>query len=60
MKGEYITQQSFPFFNIRRQEETFELVQENMDLFNIISRIIESSKEQFEERIKKRSNARSI
>lgn len=52
MKGEYITQQSFPFFNIRRQEETFELVQENMDLFNIISRIIENSKEQFEERIK--------
>ena len=52
MKGEYITQKSFPFFNIRRQEETFELVQDNMDLFNIISRIIENSKKQFEERIK--------
>lgn len=46
MKGEYITQKSFPFFNIRRQEETFELVQDNMDfliLFPVLLKIVKNS-----------------
>ena len=52
MKSEYLGQTSFSFFNAGRQQETIELVQDNMELFHIIARIIETSKEQFENRIK--------
>ena len=52
MKSEYLGQTSFSFFNTGRQQETIDLVQDSMDLFHIIARIIEFSKEQFEERIK--------
>lgn len=52
MKSENLNQTSFPFFYVGRQEETVELVKDNMEIFIIISRIIETSKNQFEERIK--------
>jgi hypothetical protein len=52
MKSTYLGQRSFPFFNAGRQQETMDLVQAHMGLFHIIARIIETSKDQFENRIK--------
>lgn len=52
MKSEYLGQTSFSFFNVGRQQETIDLVQDNMELFYVIARIIETSKKQFESRIK--------
>ena len=52
MKSTYLGQRSFPSFNAGRQQETMDLVQAHMGLFHIIARIIETSKDQFENRIK--------
>lgn len=52
MKTESLTQAFFPFCDENRQQETYDLVQSQMELFQIISKIIDNTKKQFETRVK--------